>query len=55
MPAVTVPPSPRGFPIAIDQSPTLIVSESPHLTAFKFSFPESIFKTAKSALGSLPS
>ena len=30
MPAVTVPPSPKGLPTAITQSPTLTASESPN-------------------------
>jgi hypothetical protein len=34
MPAVTVPPRPNGLPIAITQSPSRILSESPNLTAF---------------------
>ena len=55
IPAVTVPPKPRGFPIAIDQSPTLILSESPQPTYVSFLFFGSIFNTAMSALGSLPS
>ena len=32
IPAVTVPPSPNGLPIAITQSPTRMISESPQLT-----------------------
>ena len=32
MPAVTVPPSPKGFPTAITQSPTRTASESPNST-----------------------
>ena len=32
IPDVTVPPNPNGFPIAITQSPTLAVSESPNFT-----------------------
>ena len=32
MPSVTVPPRPNGLPIAITQSPTLILPESPKLT-----------------------
>ena len=47
MPAVTVPPRPNGLPIAITQSPTLALSESPNLTGVKVSF-DSIFKTAMS-------
>ena len=37
IPAVTVPPNPKGFPIAITQSPTLALSESANVTAFKLS------------------
>ena len=32
IPEVTVPPNPNGLPIAITQSPTLALSESPNLT-----------------------
>ena len=32
IPAVTVPPNPKGFPIAKTQSPILALSESPNLT-----------------------
>ena len=45
IPEVTVPPSPKGFPIAITQSPTLALSESPKLTGLNSSF-ELIFKTS---------
>ena len=38
IPAVTVPPNPKGFPIATTQSPTLALSESANVTAFKLSF-----------------
>ena len=38
MPEVTVPPKPKGFPIAITQSPILALSESPNLTGINFSF-----------------
>ena len=31
MPTVTVPPRPKGLPIAITQSPTRILAESPKL------------------------
>ena len=44
IPAVTVPPNPRGLPIAIDQSPTLIASESPHSTETSFVEPGFIFR-----------
>ena len=45
IPAVTVPPKPKGFPIATAQSPTLALSESPKLTGLNWSL-VSIFKTA---------
>ena len=45
IPEVTVPPNPKGFPIAITQSPTRALSESPKSTGIKFSS-ESICKTA---------
>jgi len=32
IPDVTVPPKPKGFPIAITQSPILALSEFPNLT-----------------------
>ena len=38
IPEVTVPPKPKGFPIAITQSPILALSESPNLTGLNFSF-----------------
>jgi len=53
IPAVTVPPNPKGFPIAKTQSPTLELEESPHLRAFNFFF-DSTFNTAISTFGSLP-
>ena len=53
IPAVTVPPNPNGFPIAITQSPTRPLSQSPKLTGENYSS-DSIFKTAKSIYGSLP-
>ena len=37
IPAVTVPPKPKGLPIAITQSPILALSESPKLTGINFS------------------
>ena len=37
IPDVTVPPKPKGFPIAITQSPILALSELPNLTAINFS------------------
>ena len=54
IPAVTVPPKPKGFPTARTQSPTLKISESPKLTKGSFSPFVSTFKTAKSVLVSLP-
>ena len=53
IPEVTVPPKPNGFPIAITQSPTRALSESPKTTGVNSS-DDSIFKTAKSAYGSDP-
>ena len=53
IPVVTVPPKPKGFPIAMTQSPILALSESPKLTGTKLSF-DSISKMAKSIYGSLP-
>jgi len=47
IPEVTVPPKPYGFPIAMTQSPTRALSESPKLTVSNFSS-DSICKTAKS-------
>ena len=37
IPEVTVPPKPKGFPIAITQSPTLALSELPKFTGENFS------------------
>ena len=53
IPAVTVPPSPKGFPIAITQSPILALSELPKFTGINLSS-ETISKTAKSDNGSAP-
>ena len=36
IPDVTVPPKPKGLPIAITQSPILALSESPNLTGIIF-------------------
>ena len=47
IPVVTVPPKPYGLPIAITQSPTRALFESPKLTGINFSS-DSICKTAKS-------
>ena len=53
IPDVTVPPRPKGFPIATTQSPILALSESPNLTGTKLSF---VFNcnTAISDKGSAP-
>ena len=53
IPDVTVPPKPKGFPIAMTQSPILALSEFPKLTGIKFSF-ETIWRTAMSDKGSAP-
>ena len=53
IPAVTVFPKPKGFPIATTQFPTLTPSESPHSTGIN-GCSGSTFSTAKSVLGSLP-
>ena len=53
IPEVTVPPKPKGFPIAITQSPTLALSELPKFTGENFSF-DFIYKTAISDNGSAP-
>ena len=45
IPDVTVPPNPKGFPIATTQSPTLDLSEFPNSTILKVS-EVSIFNTA---------
>ena len=37
IPEVTVPPKPKGFPIAITQSPTRALSELPKVTGVNFS------------------
>ena len=47
IPEVTVPPKPNGLPIAITQSPTLALSESPNATGINF-LSDSISKTARS-------
>ena len=54
IPDVTVPPKPRGFPIAKTISPTLEMSESPQFTLCILIDEGSIFKTAMSVLGSVP-
>jgi hypothetical protein len=38
MPAVTVPPKPKGLPMAITQSPTRLSSESPKAIAVSGAF-----------------
>ena len=53
IPEVTVPPNPKGFPIAITQSPILASSEFPNLTGLNFSS-ELILRTAISESGSVP-
>ena len=53
IPEVTVPPNPKGFPIAITQSPILALSEFPNLTGWNLSS-DLIFKTATSDSGSAP-
>ena len=53
MPAVTVPPNPKGLPIATTHSPTLDSLLLPKLTKGKLSL-DSIFNRAKSILGSNP-
>ena len=54
IPEVTVPPKPKGLPIASTMSPTLDISESPQLTGLIFIISGSIFRTAISVLGSVP-
>ena len=53
IPAVTVPPNPNGFPIAMTQSPILAVSEFPNFTVSNLSS-VIICKTATSDKGSVP-
>ena len=53
IPAVTVPPRPKGFPIASTQSPTLALLESASGTGLNFSL-DCICKTAMSLTGSVP-
>ncbi len=54
MPTVTVPPRPKGLPIAITQSPTRILVELPKLTALR-GFVGVTLSSAKSVLVSRPS
>src|SRR5215472_13294965 len=53
MPAVTVPPSPNGLPIASTQSPTLVFDESPQLAAGSGVF-ASTLRSARSVTLSRP-
>ena len=53
IPDVTVPPSPKGLPIAITQSPILALLESPNLTEINLSL-DLIWRTAISDKGSAP-
>src|SRR3954468_21760620 len=53
MPAVTLPPRPKGLPIASTQSPTRVLLESPHAAAGSGVL-GSTFKTARSVTGSRP-
>ena len=53
MPAVTVPPRPNGLPIAITQSPTRSLSESPNFTAVS-GLSGLTFSTARSVFVSVP-
>ena len=53
IPAVTVPPSPKGFPTATTQSPTRVRSESPNSTTGSDSS-ESTSMSARSVFGSTP-
>ena len=54
MPAVTVPPSPNGLPIAITQSPTREPSESPKPSGLSVFSPGSTRSSAMSVLASRP-
>ncbi len=53
MPTVTLPPRPKGLPIAITQSPTRIFEESPKVTALS-GFLGSTCRSARSVFGSWP-
>ena len=53
MPEVTVPPNPKGLPMAITQSPILALFESPNFTGINLSS-DCILSTAKSDKGSAP-
>ena len=52
MPDVTVPPKPKGFPIAYPITNSCLI-ESPNLTGVNLSL-DSISKTARSESGSAP-
>src|SRR5215471_498039 len=53
MPEVTVPPRPKGLPIASTQSPTFVLAESPHVAAGRGAF-GSTLSTARSVTASRP-
>src|SRR5262247_2425734 len=53
IPAVTVPPKPKGLPMATTQSPDRSLSESPNLTALNF-LSVLIFRSARSSFLSVP-
>ena len=53
IPSVTVPPRPKGLPIAITQSPMRILRESPSFTAVSGAV-GSTFSTERSVLVSVP-
>ena len=53
MPAVTVPPSPKGLPTASTQSPTRVFSLSPNFTALS-GLSGLTLSTATSTFSSLP-
>ncbi len=56
MPTLTLPPSPNGLPIAITQSPTRLLSESPNFTVGSGALrpARSSLSSARSVLGSVP-
>ena len=53
IPDVTVPPKPKGLPIAITEWPTLALSESANFKKFKGFF-DSTFNKARSVSLSVP-
>ena len=53
MPTVTLPPRPKGLPMAMTQSPTRMAEELPKDTALRGSL-GSTFRSARSVLGSWP-